>query len=151
MGWGAGSFGPSSWGVFPGGRAGLTAFDVFFGGQQGRLDPTTLEPTEGTFAFVMGVDGTIPTHLTDIAVGDFIQIAQTADFDTNNIVQIDVKMRGPSALAAGTTGWKLSLLINSVERMSRTIGANQVLDTVFSANVSALAGDHELALRLELV
>lgn len=273
MGWGSGGSGTSFWGGGPGGNATeLTPFDMLLASQQGRIAPVTVSAFEGVYVFVLGSENTVPEHLPDIEVGDFAEISQTADFDTTEFVELNVAVRGPSAiteiaatqiltltglpldtetiiigsktytfetvlssgdgnvligateresienlvaainltdgsgtiysasttantdvrafvgasavdtldveaLVAGTAGnsigttetlsagswggatlsggattsWKLSLRIDGAERFSRTFVASTDVDMTMGANVSALAGDHTLAIRLELV
>lgn len=150
MGWGTGPWG-ASWGSTPGGEPGVTAWDMLFGRQQGRVKPSAVSAFEGDYVVALGSDGTIPEHLTDLAVGDYIEIEQTADFDTEEFVSLNVAVRAPASLAVGTTGWTISLRIDGAVRASRTFVANEEFDMTLSANVSALAGNHSLALRLELV
>ncbi len=266
MGWGAAPWG-ASWGTGVGGEPGVSPWDMLFGRQQGRIEPS-VAPPDGDHAFCLGVDGGVAEHLTELAVGDYIELKQSGDFDVENYIHVPIQIRGPASLAtihsigvltltglplnnqtvsigakvytfktvitaaagdvligvdeaesirnlvgaillgdgAGAiyglsttintdvtaaegvsslnvtaidggpggdaitttetlsgswggatlsggadTAWKISLRINGTERASRTFGVDAVIDSVLTANVSALAGINEVALRLELV
>ncbi len=128
----------------------LSPFDHLLGIEQGRIEPQGVVPADGDFVFCLGADDQEIEF--DLNAGDFVQVAQTADFDTTKIVKATIRTRAPlPALPAGLD-WKLSLLIDGVERMSQLILADDDLtrDRVIAANVSQLAGDHELAYRLTL-
>jgi len=129
---------------------GLTAFNLGIGTDQGRIDPLNYTPPEGSFAFVLGSD--IAGQLNDLEVGDYVEAKQTADFDTTTVVRVTVRTRAPVTMPAGI-GWKFSLRIDGSERASQILVPDDdlVRDRELAANVSQLAGDHELALRLELV
>ena len=150
MSWGTAPWG-AGWGTGVGALPGVSPWDMLFGRQQGRIAPVGAVPPEGLYAFTLGLDGSVASHLQELAVGDYIELTQTGDFDTETFFGVPLQIRGPATIAAGTSGWKVSLLINTVEVASRTFGANAVIDTELKANVSALAGNNDVAIRLELV
>jgi hypothetical protein len=131
-------------------EAGLDAFNIGLGSDQGRLAPQNYTPPEGSFAFVLGSD--LEDQLHDLNVGDFVEAEQTADFDTTTIARVTVRTRAPATMPAGL-GWKFSLRIDGAERASAILEPDDdlVRDREFAANVSQLSGDHILAVRLELV
>lgn len=269
MGWSVAPWG-SSWGTGVGGEPGVSPWDMLFGRQQGRILPEGVTAPDGDYVFCLGLDGETSTHLQELAIGDYFEVKQTADFDNETYISFPIQIRGsesdtllkatnvltlgsipsnaetvviggktytfqtvltnfdgnvligasaqasvanllaaivgtpaargvtyatvtttntnitallgagdtldatalvggiagngigttetlssgswatPTLTGGATTGWKVSLLVNSVERASRTFGAGASIDTTLSANVSALAGDNEVALRLEL-
>ena len=150
MSWASAPWG-ASWDTGVGSTPSVTPWDMLQGRQQGRLVPTEVSVPDGSYSFVLGAEGAIAEHLTELEVGDYAEVSQTGDFDTETFIDVPVKVRGPETLASGTSGWKIVLLINAVERASRTFVAGEVVDTVLSANVSALAGANTVTLRLELV
>jgi len=150
VGWAVAPWG-SSWGTGVGGEPGVSPWDMLFGRQQGRVDPNGQPAVEGDYTFCLGIDGAAPEHLAELAVGDYIEVTQIGDFDIESYFHVPMQIRGPAEIAAGTSGWKISLRVGAVEHASRTFGADAVIDTTLTANVSAYVGDHTVAIRLELV
>jgi hypothetical protein len=127
----------------------LTAWNRELGTTQGRVDPRAYTPPQGEFAFVLGRD--LPGLVQKLEVGDFVEVKQTADFGDAKLVRLRARMRPPASVPAGVA-WKASLRIDGGERASTLLEAGRTRDRVdLAANVSKLAGDHELAFRLELV
>lgn len=150
MSWGSAPWG-SSWGTGTGAEPSVTPWDMLFGRQQGRIAPVGATPPEGLYSFCLGLDSLAAEHLQELDVGDYIELTQTGDFDTETFLAIPIQIRGPASIAAGTTGWKVSLIVNGAERASRTFGAGVTIDTTLTANVSDLVGNVPIAIRLELV
>lgn len=127
----------------------LTAWNRELGTTQGRVDPQAYTPPQGEFAFVLGRD--LPGLLQKLEVGDFVEVKQTASFGDAKLVRLRARMRPPASVPAGVA-WKASLRIDGGERASTLLEPGRTRDRVdLAANVSKLAGDHELAFRLELV
>ena len=127
----------------------LTAWDRELGTTQGRVIPQGFTPAQGEFAFVLGRD--LPGLLQTLEVGDFVEIKQTASFGDAKLVRLRARMRPPATVPAGAA-WKASLRIDDDERASTLLVPGRMRDRVdLAANVSKLAGDHELGFRLELV
>ena len=127
----------------------LTAWNRELGMTQGRIAPAAFTPPEGTFAFVLGRD--LPGLMQKLEVGDFVEVKQTADFGDANLVRLRARLRPPATVPAGVA-WKASLRIDGGERASQLLVPGRTRDRVdLAANVSKLAGDHELGFRLELV
>jgi hypothetical protein len=127
----------------------LAAWNRELGTTQGRLMPLGFVPPEGTFAFVLGRD--LPGLAQKLAVGDFAEVKQTADFGGSKLVRFRSRMRSPAVMPAGFA-WKASLRIDGTERASTLLTAGRPRDRLdLAANVSKLSGNHELAFRLQLV
>jgi hypothetical protein len=126
----------------------LVAWNRELGTTQGRIAPQGYVPPSGTYAFVLGSD--LP-GLQRLAVGDHVEVKQTASFGDINLVRLRARMRPPSAVPAGVA-WKASLRIDGGERASTLLAPGRPRDRIdLAANVSKLSGDHELGFRLELV
>ena len=150
MSWASAPWG-GSWDTGVGSGPSVTPWDMLQERQQGRTLPVGVTVVEGDWAFVLGADGAAAEHLAELAIGDYAEVSQVGDFDTETFFEVPLQIRGPATTAAGTSGWKVSLRINAVEVASRTFAAGVVLDTILKANVSALVGNNTVAIRLELV
>jgi len=127
----------------------LTAWNRELGTTQGRVVPQGFAPPEGTFAFVLGRD--LPGLAQKLAVGDRVEVKQTASFGDTKLLRLRARMRPPVVVPSGVA-WKASLRIDGVERASALLTPDRTRDRLdLAANVSKLVGDHELAFRLELV
>ena len=127
----------------------LTAWNRELGTTQGRVVPQGFAPPEGTFACVLGRD--LPGLAQKLAVGDRVEVKQTASFGDAKLLRLRARMRPPVVVPAGVA-WKASLRIDGVERASALLTPERTRDRLdLAANVSKLVGDHELAFRLELV
>ena len=126
----------------------LNAFTRELGTTQGRLVPQGFVPPEGTYAFVLGRD--VPGLNQRLAVGDFVEVSQTADFGGASFVRLQAGVRPPKAMPAGLF-WTASLRVDGLELASADLGPGRTRDfSDIAANVSKLAGDHQLAFRLQL-
>lgn len=127
----------------------LVAWNRELGTTQGRIAPAVYVPPSGTYAFVLGSD--LPGLLQKLAVGDHVEVKQTASFGDINLVRLRARMRPPSSIPAGVA-WKASLRIDGLEQASTLLEPGRTRDRIdLAANVSKLVGDHELGFRLELV
>ena len=126
----------------------LAAWNRELGTTQGRIAPQGYVPPSGTYVFVLGSD--LPGLKQKLAVGDHVEVTQTAGFGDINLARLRARMR-PAAVPAGVA-WKVSLCIDGVERASTQLDPGRTRDRIdLAANVSKLTGDHELGFRLELV
>lgn len=124
----------------------LTAWTRELGATQGRLMPRGFVPPEGTFAFVLGRDQ--PGLTQRLAVGDFVEVHQTADFGGASFARFRARMRPAAALPLGVA-WKASVLVDGIQLTSAILG--RLRDRAdLAANVSKLSANHELAFRLTL-
>ncbi len=127
----------------------LTAWNRELGTTQGRIVPRGAAAAEGSYAFVLGRD--LPGLAQKLAVGDHVEVHQTADFGDTKLVRLRARMRPPASIPAGVA-WKASLRIDGIERASALLTPGRARDRMdLGANVSKLSGDHDLAFRLELV
>src|SRR6185369_9033685 len=62
------------------------------------------------YAFVLGSD--LPGRRWRAAVGDYVEVAQTADW-VANVVRVEVHVRPPSGPAGGVS-WQFDLLVDGV-------------------------------------
>ena len=145
---GTGGYGHSGFGGGGAPAPDLNAWTRELGATQGRLIPVNSDAVDGDYVFVLGRD--LARLEQDLNVGDFVQVEQTADFDTTEIVEVSIRMRSSASLPSPRQ-WKVQLLIDSVERALRVLRDGEEVDQKLAANVSQLApGDHTLAIRLEL-
>jgi hypothetical protein len=127
----------------------LTAWNRELGTTQGRVAPQGFVPPEGSFAFVLGRD--LPGLAQKLAIGDRVEVKQTANFGDAKLVRLRARMRPPAVVPADVA-WKASLRVDGVEQTSALLTPGRTRDRLdLAANVSKLTGDHELAFRLELV
>jgi hypothetical protein len=127
----------------------LRAWNRELGTTQGRIAPQGFAPAEGSYAFVLGRD--LAGLTQKLAVGDHVEVRQTASFGDTRLVRLRARMRPPANMPTGVA-WKASLRIDGAERTSTLLTPGRVRDRVdLGANVSKLSGNHELAFRLELV
>ena len=127
----------------------LVAWNRELGTTQGRIAPRGFAPPEGTFAFVLGRD--LPGLSQKLAVGDFVETKQLADFGDAKLVRLRARLRPPATQPPGVA-WKASLRIDGAERANALLAPGRTRDRLdLAVNVSKLSGNHELAFRLELV
>lgn len=127
----------------------LVAWNRELGTAQGRLAPASYMPSSGTFAFVLGHD--LPGFAQKLAAGDCAEVRQTASFGDAKLVRLRARMRPPSSVPAGLA-WRASVRIDGTERACAVLRPGRTRDRIdLAVNVSKLAGDHDLAIRLELV
>jgi hypothetical protein len=128
----------------------LTAWNRELGTTQGRVVPQQYAPPEGSFTFVLGRD--LPGLTQKLAIGDRVEVKQSASFGDAKLLRLRARMRPPSSIPPAGVAWKASLRIDGVERVSALLKPGRIRDRLdLATNVSKLVGDHELAFRLELV
>ncbi len=130
--------------------------DVFtreLGTQQGRIQPSGWLPPHGSWVVCFGADR--EGMVGRLEMGDYVQLAQTADFGDTKTVRVRAKLRAPAFPIGFGPIWDLKLLIDGTVRAwrrLRTDGAGRVVVREvleFEVSVADLApGDHTLALRL---
>lgn len=127
----------------------LTAWTRELGTTQGRVAPATFRAPEGTFAFVLGRE--LPGLIQRLAVGDFVELKQLADFGPAQLVRFRARLRPPASTPAGI-GWQASIRIDGAPRASALLVPGRTRDRLdLAANVAKLVGNHELAFRLAVV
>lgn len=121
----------------------LTAFNGRLGRSQGRV------PSGDGFVFVLGDDE--PGRLHELAPGDHAEVCQTTDLTDVDLVRAQLGLRVPANTPAGVA-WVASILVDGVAlgRATCRPGRKRVV-TDLAANVSKMLGEHQVAVRLELV
>lgn len=127
----------------------LDAFRSRFGVGQGRIVPTGGAPASGDYVFVLGEDES--GRVFDLAPGDHAEVVQDTDLTGVDLVRAHLRLRVPASLPAGLA-WEVSVVVDGAKRARGTCaaGRERVL-TDLAANVSKLAGVHQVGVRLELV
>ncbi len=122
----------------------LDAFSSRLGDGQGRI-----ETSAGETSFVLG--NLEPGRMFELRQGDYAEVVQTTDLTAVTLVRARCTLVVPPGLPANLA-WEASILVDGVRLASTTCGASRARDlTDLAANVSKLAGDHEVAIRLTLV
>ncbi len=127
----------------------LDAFRSRLGAGQGRLAPLGAPPMSGDHVFVLGEDE--PGRVPELAPGDHAEVVQDTDLTGVDLVRAHLRLRVPVGLPAGLA-WEVSIIVDGAKRARATCapGRERVL-TDLAANVSKLAGVHQVGVRLELV
>ena len=120
----------------------LTAFNCRLGRSQGRI------PSGDAFVFALG--DAEPGRFHELAPGDHAEVKQVADLTDEDFVRVQLRLRVPSSTPPGL-GWVASIRVDGVALARATCrpGRERFM-TDLAANVSKLAGEHEVAVRLEL-
>jgi hypothetical protein len=122
----------------------LDAFTSRLGDGQGRV----VAP-DGSISFVLG--DVEPGRLFELVAGDHVEVMQTTDLTGVALVRALVTLRVPKSVPAGLA-WEASVIVDGVKRARATCAAGRTRSiTDLVANVSKLAGSHEVGVRLELV
>ena len=99
--------------------------------------------------FVLGRD--LPGLTQKLAVGDYVEVKQTANFGGAKLIRFRTRLRPPATVPAGVA-WRATLRIDGADRASTRLTPGWTRDRLdIAANISKLVGDHELSFRLELV
>jgi len=127
----------------------LTAFETRLGLGQGRVQPQGAAPAAGDYLFVLGEDE--PGRVFDLAAGDRAEVVQETDLTGVDLVRAHLRLRVPAGVPAGL-GWEASIVVDGT-KLGRAVarpGREREL-TDLAANVSKLAGLHQVGIRLQLV
>ncbi len=118
----------------------LTAFTSRLGAGQGRLGPAVL---------LLGDDE--PGRTFELAQGDHVEVTQAVDLTGVTLVRAAMTARSPTRMPPGFA-WEVSIVVDGVKyaRVTVRAGSERALDDL-AANVSKLAGQHTVGVRLELV
>jgi hypothetical protein len=122
----------------------LDAFSSRLGDGQGRV----VAP-DGEIRFVLG--DTEPGRFFDLVVGDRIDVTQATDLTGVALVRAVLELRVPPGIPPGRA-WEASVVVDGVKYAQTTCapGRRRAI-TDLAANVSKLAGVHDVGVRLELV
>ena len=126
-----------------------TAFDARLGASQGRLAAGDGSPApSGDYLFVLGDAEAGRFH--ELASGDHVEVRQTVDLTDADLVRAQLRLRVPGSAPPGWR-WVASIRVggNPLAQATCARGRERVL-TDLAANVSKLAGLHEVAVRLAL-
>ena len=130
-----------------------TAFNARLGASQGRLEATAVGSTpapSGDFVFVLG--DAEAGRLHELASGDHVEARQVVDLTDADLVRAQLRLRVPGSVTpAPGWRWVASIRVDGSALAQATCapGRERVL-TDLAANVSKLAGLHEVAVRLAL-
>ena len=128
-----------------------TAFNARLGASQGRLEATAVGSTpapSGDFVFVLG--DAEAGRLHELASGDHVEARQVVDLTDADLVRAQLRLRVPEGATPGWR-WVASIRVDgsTLAQATCAAGRERVL-TDLAANVSKLAGPHEVAVRLAL-
>lgn len=126
-----------------------TAFNARLGASQGRLAAGGASPApSGDYLFVLGDAEAGRFH--ELASGDHVEVRQEVDLTDADLVRAQLRLRVPASAPPGWC-WVASIRVDGSALAQATCapGRERVL-TDLAANVSKLAGLHEVAVRLAL-
>jgi len=112
-----------------------------------RIIPAGWTPIEGSYVMCLGRDSSgVFGTFND---GDNVRVSQTEDFDTEELLRVFARTRGPSVMPAGTD-WFAEIDIDGTMYAQRKITVGKTRDLLdMAVNVSHFsAGDHTLTFRL---
>lgn len=122
----------------------LDAFTCRLGDGQGRV-----VASGGELQFVLG--DVEPGRRFDLALGDHVDVTQSTDLTGVALVRAIITLRAPKSMPAGLA-WEASVIVDGAKRARATCAPGRTRAiTDLAANVSKLAGAHEVGVRLELV
>ncbi len=120
----------------------LDAFTSRIGIDQGRL------VAEGVPRFVLGALARGREH--ELERGDHVELVQRANLTDVDLVRVQLTLRSP-AMPAGLA-WEVVLMVDgNVEGRARGWSGRTREVSDLAAPVAHLSGEHEIAVRLELV
>jgi len=127
----------------------LDAFRSRLGVGQGRIQPAGAAAPSGDHVFVLGEDEA--GRLFELATGDHAEVVQDTDLTGVDLVRTHLRLRVPASLPAGL-GWEVSMVVDGAKLARATCLPGREREiTDLAANVSKLAGVHQVGVRLELV
>lgn len=127
-----------------------TTFDARLGVSQGRTTAAAdgAPAPSGDYVFVLGDAEAGRFH--ELAGGDHVEVRQEVDLTDADLVRAQLRRRVPASAPRGWR-WVASIRVggNPLAQATCAPGRERVL-TDLAANVSKLAGLHEVAVRLAL-
>lgn len=122
-------------------------FDAFtsrLGVSQGRL-----VAADGSVSFVLGDAET--GRLAELAIGDHAEVVQSLDVTGVALVRASLRLRVPKGVPPGLA-WEAAMVVDGAVVASHRGMPGRTRDVAdLAANVSKLAGVHEVGVRLALV
>ena len=127
----------------------LDAFRSRLGLGQGRVQPLGAAAPSGDYVFVLGDDET--GRVFELVAGDHAEVVQDTDLTGVDLVRAHLRLRVPASLPADLA-WEVSMVLDGAKyaRANCLPGREREI-TDLVANVSKLAGVHQVGVRLELV
>ena len=122
----------------------LTAFNSRLGLSQGRL-----AVCENAYIFVFGDDTLAYEH--NLTPGDHAEVVQETDLTDIDFIRTNLSVHITGGMPTGLT-WEISIAVDGTKYASVRCDpgrARRITD--LAANVSKIAGLHEVGVRLELV
>ncbi|MCA9561041.1 MAG: hypothetical protein KC583_20980 [Myxococcales bacterium] len=127
----------------------LDAFRARLGVGQGRIQPVGAHPASGDYVFVLGEDEA--GRLFELAAGDRAEMVPDTELTDVDLVRAHLRLRMPASLPAGLA-WEVSMIVDGAKAARATCAPGRERElTDLAANVSKLAGVHQVGVRLELV
>ena len=122
----------------------LTAFNSRLGLSQGRI-----AVGEDAYVFVLGDDTLAYEH--DLTPGDCAEVVQETDLTDIDFIRTHLSVHIPGDMPTGLM-WEISIVVDSAKYAAvRCESGRTRRITDLAANVSKIAGLHEVGVRLELV
>lgn len=127
---------------------GMTVLDARLGLDQGRVRPSSMAPTAGSWAMLLGSDQV--GHAGVLRPGDFVEVYQDVDVTGDDLFRLDLRFRVPMDTPDGRR-WRVSLLVDDAA-VASTVGRPGQTRVIgdLAADVSKLTGTHKIAIRLGL-
>ena len=120
----------------------LDAFRARLGVDQGRV------VIDGATAFVLGARTPGRTHA--LVAGDYAEIVQRIDLTDADLVRVTTTCAMPAV--PGTLRWSLTVRVDGAVLAQRVLPSGRAVDVRdLAANVATVTGEHDVAVRLELV
>ena len=124
----------------------LTAFESRLGLGQGRVQQA--DAPSGDYVFVLGDDEA--GRLFELSPGDLAEVVQETDLTGVDLVRAHLRLRVPAGLPANLA-WEASIVVDGSKHARATCSPGREREiTDLAANVSKMAGLHEVGVRLEL-
>ena len=120
----------------------LDAFRARLGVDQGRV------VADASAVFILGAR--TPGRMHVLAAGDYAEIVQRIDLTDADLLRVTAMCRAP--LTPTGLAWSLVVRVDGVPLARRRLPTGRTIDVRdLAATVAALVGEHEVAVRLELV
>lgn len=122
----------------------LDAFTARLGDLQGRVVDGT-----GEVRFVLGALDA--GRFARLVAGDHVQVVQSFDVTHVALIRASLALAAPASLPSGLA-WEASVVVDGTKRAALRCAPGRARRTGdLAANVSKLAGVHDVGVRLELV
>ncbi|MFI5299195.1 MAG: hypothetical protein ACHREM_13950 [Polyangiales bacterium] len=122
----------------------LDAFTTRLGVGQGRI-----VAGDGSLLLVLG--DVEPGRFAELAVGDHVDVVQSVDLTGVALIRANLSLRVPASVL-NTLAWEASIVVDgAVQARLRGAPGRTRRTSDLAANVSKLAGLHDVGVRLALV